>query len=502
VTVLPAGAAARRSPRGLGCVISLSPGIGAHLVAYGLQRRGVPWLADLDRGFDERPRNGRAADARTRVLRRLVLTADVITCESDGTRQHLYARLGASPALVPNDDETVGAIDRQVRAVLRCSEGNRLRILMIGPVNSPHLEHLALSMAQRGHVVRAGGAVWGGGLPPSSLPDAGVPVSPMTWPQPLWVRRLVRSFRPDVVHANWMPFAGVAALARARPLVAMAWGSDVYRTGRIGELANRFALLRADVAMADSTALLERLAQLGARRDRLALLNWGVDLDTFKPLASDDDRRALKASLGLRDGPVVISPRGFKSLYNPEVVLGAFERVLEQLPEAQLVLKHNSDQPPELGHLSGSAQVHVVGRVPYEQMAQYFQAADVCVSIPDTDSSPRSVWEAMACGCACVLSDLPWVGELIEADRHALVVPTDRDAVAAAISRLLTDSKLWHSLTDEARKLIDEHRDADREMGRLEDLYARLAGAPDHGAPAATASSSTAASSAASWRRE
>ncbi len=35
-------------------------------------------------------------------------------------------------------------------------------------------------------------------------------------------------------------------------------------------------------------------------------------------------------------------------------------------------------------------------------MARYYQAADVCVSIPSSDSSPRSVWEAMACGCPVV----------------------------------------------------------------------------------------------------
>ena len=73
-------------------------------------------------------------------------------------------------------------------------------------------------------------------------------------------------------------------------------------------------------------------------------------------------------------------------------------------------------------------------------MASYYQAADVCVSIPSSDSSPRSVWEAMACGCPVVVSDLPWVHELIEPERDALVVPIEAAALAGAIGRVLEDA--------------------------------------------------------------
>jgi Glycosyltransferase Family 4 len=296
-----------------------------------MQRAGVPWVADVDGlQLGDRLSGRRAGRVWSRAARRLVLAADVVTCGSEEVRQAAFERLHASPALIPSTSEGVAALDRSLRALMaRGSATDRLRILMLGPVNSPHMEHLALAMAQRGHLVAAGGAVWGGGLPPSSLPEMGITVSAMTWPQPLWLRRLVRSFRPHVVHANWMPFAVLATLAGVRPLVAMAWGSDVYLAGRVQRRANRFALARADAALADSSALVERLRDLGAPRDRLMLLNWGVDLARFKP-ATTIEKRELKLSLGLGEGPVVISPRGFKDLYNPAVVLAAFERILAE----------------------------------------------------------------------------------------------------------------------------------------------------------------------------
>ena len=170
------------------------------------------------------------------------------------------------------------------------------RVLMLGPVNHPHVEHLALAMRERGLDVTAAGHAERD-LPPSALPVAGVGVRPAPtarWSTPAgaaahvrWIRRLARELRPDVVHAHWLcGYAALAALAGASPLVAMAWGSDVLRADRLRTLATRIAVRRARVAMADSQALLERLVALGARRDATVLVNWGVDLDAFAPASA------------------------------------------------------------------------------------------------------------------------------------------------------------------------------------------------------------------------
>ena len=101
--------------------------------------------------------------------------------------------------------------------------------------------------------------------------------------------------------------------------------------------------------------------------------------------------------------------------------------------------------------------------------------ADVCVSIPSSDSSPRSVWEAMACGCPVVISDLPWVRELIAPERDALVVPIEAHAVSAAIRRVLEDRRVATGLSRRGRLLAETHRDRHAEMDRLADVYRELA---------------------------
>jgi glycosyltransferase involved in cell wall biosynthesis len=342
---------------------------------------------------------------------------------------------------------------------------------MLGTVNTPHVEHLALAMRDRGHrVVVAGDVV--PGYPPSVLPAEGVEVRPLELPAIPWVRRLAREIKPDVVHAHWLTAYGfLAALNRLHPLIAMAWGSDVYHASPLGLRQIRYVLKRADVAMTDSTHLLDRLIELGADREHSHLLNWGVDLSAFAPAP---DREAVRRELGLEPGPLVLSPRALTPLYNPTVIVDAFDLVRRERPDAQLVLKHIGTDEPDLGRPLPEG-TRIVGHVAYEELAHWYRASDVCVSIPDSDSSPRSVWEAMACGSACVLSDLPWVHELIEDGRHALVVPPEAKAVATAIARLLTDGALAHQVSEQARALVEHRRNQRTEMDALSELYARTA---------------------------
>lgn len=359
-----------------------------------------------------------------------------------------------------------------------------LMLLMLGTVNHPHVEHLALAMQERGHRVVVGGDVEPT-LPPSVLPGERIDVhiAPAEARRTVtglvshvrWIRRLLDDLRPDVVHAHWIPgFAFFAAVAGASPLVVMAWGSDVLRADRRRLAAARFTVRRADLVMTDSRSLLGRLEELGASPQRTFLVNWGVQLDDFSPPC--EGRAAVRARLGLDDRPTVLSPRSLSPVYNVPTIVAAFEQLSRERPDLRLVIKHMGVGERELGTLAHPERVRLVGHVPYEQMADWYRAADVCVSIASSDSSPRSAWEAMACGTPLVVSDLPWVHELIEPGRHALVVPIAADAVAAAVGRILSEPGLAAALAANGRELVERQRDRDAEMGRLSDAYAALAG--------------------------
>ncbi len=359
--------------------------------------------------------------------------------------------------------------------------GTSLRVLMLGAVNSPHLVQLATEMRGHGFEVHVAGYVSPSvpavdfaalGIPLHVIPtralrSGGLPVHVRG------VRRVLREVQPDVVHAHSVSyFCWSAALAGASPLISTAWGSDVYLAGRLGRAEIRFALARSVWATADSPELLERLHRLGAPPERTSVIGWGVDLAAFTPAA---DRTALREHLGLGAGPLILGPRSLKPIYNPEVLVGAFERVRREVPQAQLLLKHLDAGPPPPGLQREG--VTIVGHVPYEQMADYYRAADVCVSIPSSDSAPRSVWEAMAAGAPCVLSDLPWVHSMLTPGSEALVSAIDADAVASAVSRVLLEPELAAGLSARGRAFVEAREDSRVHMRRLADLYRQVASA-------------------------
>jgi glycosyltransferase involved in cell wall biosynthesis len=107
-------------------------------------------------------------------------------------------------------------------------------------------------------------------------------------------------------------------------------------------------------------------------------------------------------------------------------------------------------------------------------MPDYYRVADACLSITSSDSAPRSVFEAMACGAPCVISDLPWAHEQLADERDVLIVPVDAGAVAGAVGRLLADGELSAGVARRARAFVEHEHDSAVHMDRLADVYRSL----------------------------
>jgi glycosyltransferase involved in cell wall biosynthesis len=167
-----------------------------------------------------------------------------------------------------------------------------------------------------------------------------------------------------------------------------------------------------------------------------------------------------------------------KPVYNPELVLEAFSQVRAQTPDARLLLKHPlTETPPSvvaaIERLGLRDAVVVLGNIPKERLPDLYRAADVVVSIASSDSSPRSVWEALACARPVVVSDLPWARDEL-AGGQALVVPLDAGRIAEALLRALDDAGLAERLGAAGRALAVAELDPQACAARVDDLYSSV----------------------------
>jgi glycosyltransferase involved in cell wall biosynthesis len=294
-----------------------------------------------------------------------------------------------------------------------------------------------------------------------------------------WLRWLVMRLRPDVIHAHWLVSWGFwAAYARCRPLLVSAWGSDVYLAEGVDERHATYALRHADRVTASSPALAREAVRRGAPPERVAHLHLGVDLEQFTP-ASDEDRERARRNLGLGEEPVVLSPRGGSPNYNLPTVVNAFRLLRHSIPEARLLIVHG--RAPLSGETRRALQdsgvenaIRVDGDVPHDRMADYFRAASVGVSIPSSDSSPRSAWEALACGLPMVMSDLPQVSERLTGTSAARLVPVDETAVAKSLAEVLTRPDLARTMSVEGRRWAVANEDHRESLEQLSRTYAAL----------------------------
>jgi glycosyltransferase involved in cell wall biosynthesis len=293
---------------------------------------------------------------------------------------------------------------------------------------------------------------------------------------------LLWRFRPDLLHVHWAHFAVQAARVWSGPLAVTAWGSDIYRYDRFTEaqwsmLAG--ALDRANLVTCNSTDLAGAMHdRTGIAREKVKVLQWGVDTDQFAPGAS-----ALASELDLPRQDVVLSIRNFEPIYNQESVIEAFAIARKSVPSAFLLMKNHGGNADYIAKIrTRIRELDLVDHIriiesslPYERMPELYRAAAVTISIPHSDATSSSLLEAMSCGSLPLVSDLPAMREWIaHRENGYLVAPTDIEAIAACIVDGLRETAFRSDAAERNRRIAVERASQDTNMQRCLQLYSQM----------------------------
>ena len=370
-------------------------------------------------------------------------------------------------------------------------DADPLRLAFLADPNSIHTRRWIGWFAARGHevhlLVPEGGAVLAG-LPASIVVARYQPYGRGRGPLrgAFRARRSLRAaldaIKPQIIHAHYVTTSGWSAwLAGRHPLVVTAWGSDIYVNTKPlnGKVMSRAILRSADLVTADSRDLLNACVRAGARRDRVRLVQFGVDRGRFHPGV---DATAFRARAEAGDRRILLSPRRITPLYRQDVVL---EAVAALPPDVLAVFSAQGADARELSRMRDrAAELEILDRIlvlpgfDHAEMPAAYAAADVVVSVPSSDGTPVTLLEALAAGRPVVATDLPSVREWLgDVDPGALVPVGDAAATAEAIRTRLAwtpDERAAHEA--KAVALVAERGDEDASLGAMELEYRRLAG--------------------------
>lgn len=293
------------------------------------------------------------------------------------------------------------------------------------------------------------------------------------------LRALVRTWKPDLIHAGPVNTAGPLAVATGfRPLLLMPWGTDVLivpNKSLPGRMIVRHTLRQAALITCDARVVRDRVVELaGYPAEKIVIFPWGIDLERFQPCESE--RQAARAEVGVAEGPVVLMNRSFKPIYGIEFFLRAIPRLLAKIPKVSVIIAGDGPLRASLvtlaDELGVSSRTRFIGAVDNSRMPRLLHAADVYVSSSLSDGTSISLLEAMACGLPVVVSDLPANREWVETGRNGVLVsPGDSETLADAIERVLADPTLGRTMGQRNLEVARERANWNRNYEKLEEMF-------------------------------
>jgi glycosyltransferase involved in cell wall biosynthesis len=272
-------------------------------------------------------------------------------------------------------------------------------------------------------------------------------------PRILEIAEQVSRSKSDVVHAFWSRHVGLVL-----PILKIDNVPSI-RTAFIGAYD-----LIADDFIVDTTAEAAEILFSHAEVNRpflerkvssdasIEIVRRGIPLMDAVPVGRRDPLRLVTASALVRSKNVEAVIRGFAEA---------------SAEESGMTLQVYGDGPdrPRLERLAQqltrSASVTFAGHVPRDELFVAMQSASIFLSLSKKPSErlPNVLKEALWAGCAVISSDTEGIEELVaDAGMGMIVQPDNTQAIATAITRLLTESQSdAERRREQARAFIAAH---------------------------------------------
>ncbi|MBI3627194.1 MAG: glycosyltransferase family 4 protein [Candidatus Sungbacteria bacterium] len=230
------------------------------------------------------------------------------------------------------------------------------------------------------------------------------------------------------------------------------------RGGLIG-LAWRMALRRSSAVTAISSYL-ARLAKGFGYQKNVQLISNGVDLALFEKKFSTVENDELRTSLEIPEGAkIIVTTSRLVKKNGIDILIRAFLALPQDLKgQAYLLILGDGAEKESLKRLATNKRILFLGSRPYHDLPRYLAIADVFVRPSRSEGMGNSFIEAMAAGVPIIGTPVGGIPEfLVDGETGLLAEPENPNSTAAAIGRILTDTRLRNLLIEAGKKKAQEY---------------------------------------------
>lgn len=316
------------------------------------------------------------------------------------------------------------------------------------------------------------------------------------------LQQVAEQIRPDIIHAHSPVLNVLPALRVGKKLgipvvyeVRAFWEDAAVDHGTTSEGSLRYRLTRWLETLAFKRVqhvfticegLRSDIVARGISSSKVTVIPNAVNIESFEPGGAPDE--ALKARLGLQGANVVGFIGSFYAYEGLNLLLDALPAILVQQPNARLLLVGGGPQEAALKaqalRMGLTDKVVFTGRVPHEQVQQYYDLIDVLAyprhSMRLTELvTPLKPLEAMAQGRLLVASNVGGHQELIRhGETGVLFQAGSAEALAQSVVDLLADRRCWSAMRQAGRSFVERERNWTNSVANYVKVYSSLMARP------------------------
>ena len=290
---------------------------------------------------------------------------------------------------------------------------------------------------------------------------------------PVSIRRAIRKEKPDMIIAERTTSYGfLAAISGMHPIaIAQQGRTDLWPEGSVlypfKKFIQKYAFKKADLIHAWGPVMTISMKEIGVDMKKVLVLPKGIDLSLFLP--SNNNSNKIKA----------IITRSLQPEYRHESILKAFAILHQKEIDFSLTIVGDGTRLQFLKDLAKELKIEnkviFAGRIPNTELPKFLQQSNIYISMPVTEGVSASLFEAMACSCYPVVSDIPgnksWIkhrenGQLIEIDNIEML--------AEELICSFENSESRNNAILKNRKFVEENANYDINMKIIAKKYHEL----------------------------
>lgn len=289
-------------------------------------------------------------------------------------------------------------------------------------------------------------------------------------PRALDIYAGIKKAKPDVVHLFWGHFPSLVGYLVSRHetevVMSMFLGAYDLLTGFEGSWKVAQA---AGVVWTHASCNVADLVAANIPLEKIRVCYRGIDMSKIELNNTNKQKRKIVVAGRL------VKAKGI------DVALHAFSEVLEEWPDASLVVLGEGVEQKSLEKLVFSLgidqAVSFKGHVSHNAVFEEMMTSEVFLLMTEHQSErlPNVVKEAMACGCVCIVTKSPSIEELIEDGRTGFIVPKDSRFTAKRIKEVFSHPLQVEQMAECAYQHVNSKFNVKITMGQYCKVWRSLA---------------------------